>query len=124
MNNVFREKGFTLIEVLIGLIIFAIGILAVAGMHITSARGNFFSSNLMQATYVAQDRLEFLKNLSFADAQIQNGSSANGTATISGIVFNWSYNVVANGDVRTIHLTVTWNDGVDHNVSFSTIRSQ
>jgi len=124
LNNVFREKGFTLIEVLIGLIIFAIGILAVAGMHITSARGNFFSSNLMQATYVAQDRLEFLKNLSFADAQIQNGSSANGTATISGIVFNWSYNVVANGDVRTIHLTVTWNDGVDHNVSFSTIRSQ
>jgi len=124
LNDVFREKGFTLIEVLIGLIIFAIGILAVAGMHITSARGNFFSSNLMQATYVAQDRLEFLKNLSFADAQIQNGSSANGTATISGIVFNWSYNVVANGDVRTINLTVTWNDGVDHNVSFSTIRSQ
>jgi len=124
LNKPFREKGFTLIEVLIGLIILAIGIIAIAGMQITSTRGNFFSSNLMQATYVAQDRLEFLKNLSFADAQIQNGSSGNGTATISGIVFNWSYNVVPNGDVRTINLTVTWNDGVDHNVSFSTVRSQ
>ncbi len=121
MNN----KGFTLIEILIGLILLAIGLLAIGALQITSTRGNFFSNNLMQATYVAQDRLEFLKNLSFEDdPQIQNGSSNNGTTTISGIVFNWSYNVVANGDVRNINLTVTWNDGVDHNLSFSTIRSQ
>jgi type IV pilus assembly protein PilV len=119
-----NKKGFTLIEVLIGLIILAIGLLAIGALQVTSTRGNFFSSNLMQATYVGQDRLEILKNLSFTDAQIQNGSSGNGATTISGIVFNWSYNVVANGDARTINLTVTWNDGVDHNVSFSTIRSQ
>jgi type IV pilus assembly protein PilV len=120
----FQKKGFTLIEVLIGLIILAIGILAVAGMQITSTRGNFFSNNLMQATYVAQDRLEFLKNLPFDSPKIQDGSSDSGTTPISGVIFNWSYKVVANGDVRTINLTVTWNDGVDHNVSFSTIRSQ
>ena len=124
MIKVFEEKGFTLIEVLIGLIILAIGILAVAGMQITSTRGSFFSNNLMQASYIAQDRLEFLKNPLFDSPLIQDGSSGNGTTTISGIVFNWSYNIVANGDVRTINLTVTWNDGVDHNVSFSTIRSQ
>ena len=118
-----NKKGFTLIEVLIGLIFLAIGLLAIGALQVTSTRGNFFSNNLTQATYVAQDRLESLKNLSFTDPQIQNGSSGNGTETISGIVYNWSYNVVANGDVRTINLTVTWNDGVDHNVSFSTFRS-
>ena len=124
MIRFFQKKGFTLIEVLIGLIILAIGILAVAGMQITSTRGNFFSNNLMQATYVAQDRLEFLKNLPFDSPKIQDGSLDSGPTPISGVVFNWSYKVVANGDVRTINLTVTWNDGVDHNVSFSTIRSQ
>lgn len=120
MNN----KGFTLIEVLIGLIILAIGLLALGTLQITSTRGNYFSSNLMQATYIAQDRLEFLKNLPFNSPRIQDGSSDSGTTPTSGVVFNWSYRVVANGGIRTINLTVTWNDGVDHNLSFSTIRSQ
>ena len=119
-----NKKGFTLIEVLIGLIFLAIGLLAIGALQITSTRGNFFSSGLMQATYVAQDRLESIKNLPFDSPNIQDGSSDSGSAAISGIVFNWSYRVVANGDVRTINLTVTWNDGVDHNLSFSTIRSQ
>ena len=118
------KKGFTLIEVLIGLIFLAIGLLAIGALQITSTRGNFFSSNLMHATYVAQDKLESIKNLPFDSASIQDGSSDSGSTPISGIVFNWSYKVVANGDVRTINLTVTWNDGVDHNLSFSTIRSQ
>ena len=124
MNNSSGEKGFTLIEVLIGVIILAIGVLAIAGMQITSTRGNFFSNSLMQASYVAQDRLEYLKNLDFMkDAQIQGGSSTKGSQVISGLVFNWSDQIVG-GDVRTITVTVTWNDGVDHSVSFSTIRSQ
>ena len=38
------KKGFTLIEMLIGLVLLAIGLLAIAGMQITSVRGNFFSS--------------------------------------------------------------------------------
>jgi prepilin-type N-terminal cleavage/methylation domain-containing protein len=118
------KKGFTLIEVLIGLIFLAIGLLAIGALQITSTRGNFFSSNLMHATYVAQDRLESIKNLPFDSPNIQDGSSDSGSTPISGIVFNWSYRVVANGDVRTVNLTIRWNDGVDHNVSFSTIRSQ
>jgi type IV pilus assembly protein PilV len=126
LNNLFGERGFSLIEVLIGVIILAIGILAIAGMQITSTRGNFFSNSLMHATYVAQDRLELLKNTDFGDALLSNGSHADGTATFSGVVYNRAY-IVRTDDpagYKLITYVVTWNDGVDHNVSFSTIRSQ
>ena len=128
MNNLSREKGFTLIEVLIGVIILAIGVLAIAGMQITSTRGNFFSNNLMQATYVAQDRLELLKNTDIGDGLLSNGSHADAPpVTFSGVVYNRAYTVApdpAGSGYKLITYVVTWNDGVDHNVSFSTIRSQ
>ena len=119
-----KQRGFSLIEVLIGLIFLAIGLLAIAALQATSIRGNIFSNNLMQATYVAQDRLEFLKNLPLDSPALQAGNYNPIPAILSGVVFNQSYTVVVSGDLKTIHYTVTWNDGMNHNVTFSTIRSQ
>jgi len=119
-----KQTGFSLIEVLIGLIFLALGLLSIAGLQATSVRSNIFSNNLMQATYVAQDRLEFLKNLPLDSPQLQVGNYNPGPITISGVVFNPSYTVVVNGNLRTIHYTLTWNDGTNRNVNFSTIRSQ
>jgi type IV pilus assembly protein PilV len=119
-----KQTGFSLIEVLIGLIFLAIGVLAMAGLQTTSIKGNSFSSNLMQATYVAQDNLEFLKNLSLDSPQLQAGNYNSGPITISGIVFNRSYTVTVNGNLKTISYLVKWNDGTNHTVTFSTIRSQ
>ena len=120
-----NKKGFTLIEVLVGLVILAIGLLAIAGMQMTSVKGNFFSHYLTQASYAAQDRLEFLDNLPYDSLQLQQGNHNDGTTTISGIAFNRSYAVVDNPNLyKIINYTVTWNDGVSRTIAFSTIRSQ
>jgi type IV pilus assembly protein PilV len=119
-----KQRGFSLIEVLIGLIFLAIGLLAIAALQTTSLRGNFFSNNLMQATYLVQDRLESLKNLPLDSPVLQAGNYNRVPTILSGVVFNQSYTVVVSGDLKTIHYTVTWNDGINHNVTFSTIRSQ
>lgn len=119
-----RQRGFSLIEVLIGLTFLAIGLLAIAALQTTSIRGNFFSNNLTLATYVAQDRLEFLKNLPLDSPALKSGNYNPSPITISGVVFSRSYSVIADDDFKTIHYSVAWNDGVDHSLTFSTIRSQ
>ncbi len=118
-----NKKGFTLIEVLIGLVILAIGLLAIAGMQMTAVRGNFFSHYLTQASYVGQDRLEFFNNLPIDSAELQAGNHNDGTVTVAGIVFNRTYTVNVTGSLLTIIYTVSWNDGVARNISFSTIKS-
>jgi prepilin-type N-terminal cleavage/methylation domain-containing protein len=125
LNKIIRKQtGFSLIEVLIGSILLAIGLLAIASLHITSIRGNFFSNNLMQATHIAQDGFEFIKNLPLDHASLTEGNHKDADVTVSGIVFNRSYSIVSNDGLKTINYAVKWNDGKDHTLTFSTIRSQ
>ena len=118
-----NTKGFTLLEVLIGLVILSIGLLAIAGMQVTSTRGNFFSKNITEASYVAQDRMEFLNNLPLDAPQLQPGNYNDPTQTYSGVAFNPTYSVVNNAGLRTINYVVRWNDGVDRTITISTIRA-
>ena len=130
-----EKRGFSLIEVMIGIIFLAIGILAVAGMQATSVRGNFYSNNVMLATYVAQDRLEFLKGVRLPSDLLKPGQNYNdGTAQVStssvkSVVFNRSYRVTKvpnppNEDYLRIDYVVSWNDGVSHSLPFYTFRIQ
>jgi prepilin-type N-terminal cleavage/methylation domain-containing protein len=125
-----RERGFSLIEVLVGLMFLAVGILALASLQVTSIRGGAFSSNLMQATYVVQEGLENLKNRAIDSTDLSPGVHNPGPVTLSldgyytSVVYNRSYTVLINGNLRTINYTVRWNDGIDHHITFSTIRSE
>ena len=119
-----RQRGFSLIEVLAALVLLSIGLLAIAGLLVASVQGNIFSHNLMQATYVAQGRLEFLKNVSFDSLQLQAGNHSDGALAISGVIFNRSYTVTVDGNLKNLTYTVIWVDGINHRISFSTIRSQ
>ncbi len=126
-----NSKGFSLLEILIGLAILAIGLLAIAALQTTSVRGNFFSHHLMQATYMAQDRLEFLRNLPYQHPALAEGNYSDGTSRVpdapGGVLFHRSYRISVvndpNGAYRKIDYFISWNDGVDHHVSFSTVRS-
>jgi hypothetical protein len=55
-----NSRGFSLIEVLLGISIFMIGMLGVTALNISSLKSNTFSGNLSEAVIIAGDRLERL----------------------------------------------------------------
>jgi type IV pilus assembly protein PilV len=100
------QKGFSLIEILIAMTIFAIGVLALAEMQITAIRGNAFSSTTTDGTTLAQDRIEQLMNLPYDDGDLAEGN--HGPVTLGVCNVSWD---VANGPVpntKTVNVSVTW----------------
>ena len=120
------ERGYTFLEVLIGVLVLAIGLLAIGALQIASVRGNAFSHHMTQATYIAHDRLEFLKNLPFNDSKLLANHYQEEKVTVAGIDFQREYTVTQEetGTLKRIQYTVSWNDGRNRSVTFSTIRSQ
>lgn len=117
-----REKGFSLIEVLVGLVILAVGILAIGGLQIASIRGTSFGNNLREASVLAQNRLEFLKSLDLSTApELQSGDHEDVTRGM----FRGRYTAVHKGTFATIRYTVQWVEkNTNHQITFSTIKSR
>ncbi len=63
-----REDGFSLVEVMISLAIFSIGMLAVFSLHINSIKGNTASRSQTESVLWCQDRIEQLMLLPYDPA--------------------------------------------------------
>jgi type IV pilus assembly protein PilV len=129
------DKGFSLVEIMIGIILLAVGLLAIAGMQMTSIRGNYFSSSMMQASFYGQDGLEVLRGLPFQPSgdwsvALSIGPHSLGNAfedggAIPGTHFTRVYTVTqhpTSANIRIIQVTINWTDKASHSLSFSTMR--
>lgn len=68
------EQGFSLIEVLIALVVFSVGILAVASMQITSTGGNAKARYISEATNWGMDKMEDLLSRSYDDSALSDNN--------------------------------------------------
>jgi type IV pilus assembly protein PilV len=64
------EKGFTLSEALVAIVVLSLGLLGLERMHIAAIQVNTIASRLTQATTLAQDKAEYLMALSYDDAKL------------------------------------------------------
>ena len=118
-----HERGFSLIEVLISLIVLAVGLLAVAELQIMSVKGGSASNHVTQATILAQNRLEELRRLPYNDSLLTHGQHEDGP--LPGSVFSRVHDVAdLSSTMKTVTATVRWTEGVPHSISLSTIRSK
>ena len=131
-----KKDGFSLIEVTMGLLILAVGLLGIASMQISSVRGGFFSGNLTEASFLSQDGLETLKGLplvggnwpaSLAEGQHNFGQTPDdASGAVPGANFTRVYTVTRPPTlqaVRMICITVNWTDKASHTVSYTTTRT-
>lgn len=72
-----NQRGLTLIEVLVAIVILAVGLLGVAIMQYMAVAGNAFGREMQIATELGQERLEIIKSVNYAS--ITTGMTNAGT---------------------------------------------
>jgi len=71
-----NEKGFSILEVVIGSSIFLIGMLGVAGLQMASIRAEAFSGRMTEASLVARSTYERLAAIPYTDPQLDDGDGS------------------------------------------------
>jgi len=106
--------GFTLIEVLIGISIFAIGILAIGRMQLMSVRNTTVGNLTSQATMLANQKMEEVKTTAFDDLvlnEVENNLDAEGNP---GGIYNRTTTITVppaplTDHARQVQVQVQWN---------------
>jgi len=75
------EMGFSLIELMMAMAIFSIGILAVIGLQMTAIAGNSGSRKISDALIMAEDQIESLMVLPYDDAALDPDTNPHGVDT-------------------------------------------
>jgi type IV pilus assembly protein PilV len=142
-KSILSNPGFTLIEVMISITVFAIGILAIASMQTSAISGNSSANRLSAAATLAQDKLEELIALSYDDNSL-NDTNTDSTAglndteenadyveqrqiVVSTGTYNVSWNVAMNEpvvDSKTIRVIVSWQQGRTRRVAMTVVKSR
>jgi len=109
------ERGVTLVEMLIALVVLAVGLLAVGQMFPQGERSAIQDRLLVGANYYAQEKLEDLTGRTWLDPLLTDGRHPAGTATESlGTNGSWQrfYQVTAMAapldNLKKLDVTVTY----------------
>jgi type IV pilus assembly protein PilV len=118
------RDGFSLIEVMVSLVILAIGVLALTELQFTVTKGNSSSSTMMMAISLAEQKMESLKKASYTTIQSEPPTAV----TASGGTYTRQVIVTSNQpmlNVKTVQVIVSGADGQStFTVPLSTVIAQ
>jgi type IV pilus assembly protein PilV len=110
MHVLDKDEGFTLIEVMIGMVILTIISLGLLSLTVMTTRGSTTSHKITTATMLAQDKIEQIKRLGYVNANTVAPPEAYGT--IPNFPGFQRETLVENhtpaANVKTVTVTVSW----------------
>jgi len=118
LNICDNNRGFTLIEIMIAMVIFVVGMLSVAAMQTSATKGNNTANRSTRAFTWCSDRMEVLMSLPYTDANLVGapdpGTTYAPAQTADGIDNDYDGQIDEVGESGVV--TITWNvvdnDGV------------
>lgn len=122
MKYLTKSDGFTLIEILVSLIILSVSLLALAGLMVTTTKNNSFGGHMTEAATFAQDKLEELRAIRWEN--ISEGGSTDQKGGSTGINYTRNWNVATSGVLKTISISINWQDRANHSIRLTSVLSQ
>jgi prepilin-type N-terminal cleavage/methylation domain-containing protein len=114
-----NEKGFTLIEVMMALIIFSIGITAVLTLQLSAVNGNLSSYYLQGANNALNNSIERIMDQDYDKVKPQEA----GLEDISSPLFLCSWEVTENfpeAGIKKVDIKVDWTkNSKDHQIDYT-----
>ena len=126
-SNKNYQSGFTIIEVMIAVSIFAIGFLAISSLQFSASKNNRTASEVTQAVTIATDHMERMMVLPFnhedldTDPILNPHSLTQGKYSIRWNVIDSDLNDDEVNDAKTVTMTVSWQRLVPSSTSTRSI---
>jgi prepilin-type N-terminal cleavage/methylation domain-containing protein len=106
------SRGFTLIELVVAILVFALGITGIMKMHQASVQSNNFSMQLSQAMNVAEDKMDYLRGLGLNNNSMSVGAHNTPDVVAMGVPYTITWTVVNTPNTfnrsRTVSMRITW----------------
>jgi prepilin-type N-terminal cleavage/methylation domain-containing protein len=106
------ERGFTLIELFTAIVLLTIGLLGTAALTGGVVKGNITAKNLSTATTIAQSCLQENRRVGYTSAGTTGCTTTTTNVPLGGVTFSRALVVTAGTNVKTLTVTVTWNEGI------------
>jgi prepilin-type N-terminal cleavage/methylation domain-containing protein len=120
------ERGLTLVEVLIAIVVMTTGILALGRLIPAATSGTLSDRILTQANAYSQEKVEDLQVLTWSDPSLTDGRHPAASNEVLGVTGQWQryYQVTTLAapldNLKNITVTVSWTHGRPESVTATT----
>jgi Tfp pilus assembly protein PilV len=125
-----NEGGYSLIELVVSILMFALGFIGVMKMQQQAIMGNGFSMEMSNALNIADTQSEYLRGITLTETEMTLGThNAASSQTRQGIAYSlsWTVNTTSLGGTvtaRQVAIRVDWTEkGTPHHITMNMFRS-